>query len=79
MSAEDWLKEHQWTEEDFTNNEGLNSIKDLMELFANHRILEALKVHNIDIPYCFCEKPIPVINNKSKCANEFCERQINRK
>ena len=77
MTAKKWLSEHEWTESDFSDSDDLESMATCMELFANVRILEVLKTHGIKNPYCFCDKPISVLNNKSKCANEICERQIN--
>ena len=76
MNAKNWLEEHGWDECDFSNKNNLDSMAVSMEMFANTRILEALKRYNIDPIYCFCETPVPVLNNKSKCATEICERKI---
>ena len=79
MKAKDWLKKYKWHESDFNCKGDLKAIAVTMDLFANYRILEALKIHDIENPYCFCEIPSPALNNKTKCVKEGCERRINKK
>ena len=78
MSAKDWLKKYEWSESDFKHKGDLKAIAISLESFANYRILEALKIHGIENPYCFCEIPSPALNNKTKCVKEGCERKINK-
>ena len=79
MSAKDWLKEYEWKKSDFTDKGELDSISVSMEMFANVRILEALKRYNIDPIYCFCEVPVPAnpANRiKDICVTEVCDRKL---